>query len=329
MANTGIRPLVLRFQPVWVSLLGARIGMRRGRRPTIASFVLAVGLFASPWLKQPAIAVERSQASRPSLPSPPQRIISLSPHATELLFSAGAGNRVVAVTESCDKPSQVKRLPKVSGFRGTNVEAVIALKPDLVVAWPSGNRAVDIDALRRLGIAIHASELLTLASITAELRFLSQWAANADLRNTALQHAYEADRLTASLRRRYATARKVKVFYQLGAGRLFTLTDKHVVGEALLICGAENIFGGLALPAPEVSAEAVLAARPDGVLVASAEGLITARADWLSRQLFNSAMVSERIVSVDGAQLHRPTLGTFEALRSMCESVDQIRQTLR
>jgi iron complex transport system substrate-binding protein len=301
------------------NLQGARVATR-ARHSTVC--VLA---FAACWVvgfasAQHAVAAENSR---------PQRIVSLSPHATELLFAAGAGGSVVGVTESCDKPPTVKRLPKVSGFRGTNVEAVVALKPDLVVVWPGGNRSADVDALRRFGIPVHSSELATLASITSELRLFSEWATNADLRNAALARAYEADRLTQALRGRYAALRKVKVFYQLGAGRLFTLTDKHVVGEALAICGAENIFGKLVLPAPEVSTEAVLGARPDAVLVASKDALIAVRSDWQARQLFSATTAVERIVAVDGAQLHRPTLGTFEAVRSMCEAIDQVRQTLR
>ena len=297
----------------------ARTGVRA--RPG-AFFVLAL----CAWLVAIFVAANEAVAADAA---GPQRIVSLSPHATELLFAAGAGRNVVGVTESCDRPAAVKRLPKVSGFRGTNVEAVIALKPDLVVTWPSGNRGSDVDAIRRYGIPIHASELATLTSITAELRLFSQWATTAELRNAALARAYDADRLTQALRGRYATARKVKVFYQLGAGRLFTLTDKHVVGEALAMCGAENVFGKLLLPAPEVSAEAVLAARPDAVLVAGEGALLAVQTDWKERQLFSASAVGERIVAVDGAQLHRPTLGTFEAVRSMCEAIDRIRQTLR
>ena len=204
----------------------ARTGTRA--RPS-AFFVLAL----CAW--QVAIFLAANEAVAADAAGP-QRIVSLSPHATELLFAAGAGRNVVGVTESCDRPAAVKRLPKISGFRGANVEAVIALKPDLVVTWPSGNRSADVDAIRRYGIPIHASELATLASITAELRLFSQWATTAELRNAALARAYDADRLIQALRGRYATARKVKVFYQLGAGRLFTLTDKHA--PAIGIAGA-------------------------------------------------------------------------------------------
>lgn len=259
----------------------------------------------------------------------PQRIISLSPHATELLFSAGAGDKVVAVSESCDYPEAAKQLPKVSGYRGTNVEAVVALKPDVVVAWPSGNRAADIDAIQRFNIPVHASELSTLASITAEVRRFSEWASHNDAKKAALQQAVDADKLAETLRHRYASARKVRVFYQLGPGRLFTLTDKHVIGEALAVCGAENVFGALALPAPEVSHEAVLAARPDAVVLSDAKSVDTVAADWQARKLFPASSARRRVVAVNGALLHRPTLRTFAAVQTMCESIDQVRQSLR
>ena len=259
----------------------------------------------------------------------PQRIISLSPHATELLFSAGAGDKVVAVSESCDYPDAVKQLPKVSGYRGTNVEAVVALRPDVVVAWPGGNRAADIDAIKRFNIPVHTSELSTLASITVEVRRFSEWATSSDAKMAALQQADEADKLVDTLRKRFASARKVRVFYQLGPDRLFTLTNKHVIGEALAVCGAENVFGALALPAPEVSHEAVLAARPDAVVLADAKSVDTVAADWQARKLFPASFERQRIVAVNGALLHRPTLRTFGAVQAMCESIDQVRRSLK
>ena len=245
------------------------------------------------------------------------------------LFSAGAGDKVVAVSESCDYPDAVKQLPKVSGYRGTNVEAVVALRPDVVVAWPSGNRAADIDAIKRFNIPVHARELSTLASITAEVRRFSEWATNSDAKMAALQQADEADKLVDTLRKRFASVRKIRVFYQLGPDRLFTLTNKHVIGEALAVCGAENVFGMLALPAPEVSQEAVLAARPDAVVLSDAKSADTVAVDWQVRKLFPASSARQRIVAANGALLHRPTLRTFIAVQAMCESIDQVRQSLR
>lgn len=276
-----------------------------------------------PWLAAHMLAAQTAVISQP------QRIVSLSPHATELLYSAGLGDRVVGVSEACDFPDAAKQKPKVGGYRGTNVEALLALKPDLVVSWPSGNRAADIDAITRFGVAVHASELSTLRGITDELRRFGDWSSDARVKSRAQQQADAADTLIEGLRKQYLNARRLRVFYQLGEGRLFTLTDKHVVSEALGVCGAENVFGKLALHAPEVSREAVLNASPDAVLVADEKALSPVRASWQASRLFATADTRVRIAAVDGARLHRPTLRTFAAIKSMCDAIDHIRQTLR
>jgi ABC-type Fe3+-hydroxamate transport system substrate-binding protein len=250
----------------------------------------------------------------------PQRIVSLAPHATELLFSAGLGARVVGVSESCDFPESVKALPKVSSYRGTNVEAVLALKPDLVVAWPSGNKADDIAAIERLGIRVYRSEVDSLAGIANTVREFSKWSNDKNVASDAISRAEKIDSDIKLLREKFASKPTMRVFYQLGDGRLFTLSNKHLIGEALTACGAKNIFGELAIPAPEVSREAVIAAKPDAILLASARAHEAVTTQWK-----NSALAATPIVVVDGSRLHRPTLRTIDALREMCEAIDRVR----
>jgi ABC-type Fe3+-hydroxamate transport system substrate-binding protein len=251
----------------------------------------------------------------------PQRIVSLAPHATELLFSAGLGARVVGVSESCDFPESATQLPKVSSYRGTNVEAVLALKPDIVVAWPSGNKADDIAAIERLGIRVYRSEVNSLAGIANTLREFAKWSDDMATTSSALNRAEKADGEIASLREKYASKSSVRIFYQLGDGRLFTLSNKHLIGESLAACGAKNIFGELAIPAPEVSREAVIAAKPNAILLASTNARDAVTAQWK-----NSALAATPIVAVDGSRLHRPTLRTIDAVRELCESVDRLRK---
>lgn len=252
----------------------------------------------------------------------PKRIVSLAPHATELLFSAGLGGNVVGVSESCDFPEAAKALPKVSSYRGTNVEAVLALKPDLVIAWPSGNKADDIAAIERLGIRVFKSEVDTLDGIVATQREFAKWADRvpnaAASRN---ERATSAVREIQSLREKYASKPSMRVFYQLGDGRLFTLSNKHLIGEALAVCGAKNIFGELAIPAPEVSRESVIAAKPDAIVLASPKALGAVTEHWK-----RSPLAGTPIVVVEGARLHRPTLRTIDAAREMCEALDRLRK---
>lgn len=258
--------------------------------------------------------------------APPGRIISLAPHATELLFAAGVGSQVVAVSESCDYPVEAKSLPRVSGYRGTNVEAVLALKPDRVVAWRGGNRTADLDALRRFGITVDESEIATLPDISRELRRFSAWARRDTDREQALARADAFDQQLAALRARYADKRRLRAFYQLGAGRLFTLSGRHYVTEVLAVCGAENVFASAPLPAPEITTEAVLSVKPDVVIVADAAALVDARLFWTNVGLFADPSNHRRFITADGARLHRPTLRTMEAIEMLCRQLDDLRQ---
>ncbi|MBL8310149.1 MAG: cobalamin-binding protein [Burkholderiales bacterium] len=254
--------------------------------------------------------------------------MSLAPHTTELLFAAGAGAQLVAVSESCDYPPEAKSLPRVSGHRGTNLEAVLSLKPDRVVAWRGGNRAADVDALRRLGVAVDESEISALADIGRELRRFSAWARHDGDRQLALARANGADQQLASLRARYANKRRLRAFYQLGAGRLFTLSGQHYVSEALALCGADNVFAAVPLPAPEVSREAVLAAKPHVVILADPAALNDVRQSWSDAGLFPAAMAAGRFVTADGARLHRPTLRSIDAIDALCRQLDEARDRI-
>jgi ABC-type Fe3+-hydroxamate transport system substrate-binding protein len=267
------------------------------------------------------LSVVSANAAEANSTDAPQRIVSLAPHATELLFSAGLGARVVGVSESCDFPDDVKKLPRVSGYRGTNVEAVLALNPDLVVAWPSGNRTEELATLERLGIKVYRSEIDSLAGIANTLRQFANWANDTAEKGRVNARAASIDREIQSLRDKYAARATVRVFYQLGDGRLFTLSNKHMIGEALAACGARNIFGKLKIPAPEVSREAIFAAKPDAILLASANVY-----DAVAKQWKNSALHSTPIAIVDGHRLHRPTSRTIEAVQAMCEKIDTLRK---
>ena len=237
--------------------------------------------------------------------------------------SGGCRQRVLRLSEA------VRRLPKVSGYRGTNVEAVIALKPDLVVAWPGGNRAADLAALRRLGVRVYESELDTLTGILAEVRQFSEWATDDESppRDTS----------------KPATPRRRFFRYSAATARPdgFACSTNWAPGDCLRcriamrwakrwpFAAPRTMFGRLQLPAPEVSSEAVLAAKPEAVLVADPASLVAVRERWTSARLFDTRSADVRVLAVDGARLHRPTLRTFAAVQALCESIDRVRHTLR
>jgi iron complex transport system substrate-binding protein len=244
---------------------------------------------------------------------PVTRIVSLSPHATELIAAAGGQARLVGVSQACDFPPAVTSLPKVASASGVNVERLLSLKPDLVVAWPAGNRPQDIERLRSLGVRVVESSPKSLKDIEDDVRRLGDLL-NSQPTASAVADGLRAKREQLAARRHSATTR---VFYQLGAGHLFTLNDQHPVMEAMALCGGRNVFGQLTPMAPQVSVEAVALASPDVIAVASERDFREVSAWWAQRtSLFASP---PKIILVEGERLHRPTPRMYDAALKMCE----------
>lgn len=294
-------------RPFRVSPLRQRRGAWRGLFAGLVALVALVGLL---------LGLTGGVAAA----APPARIVSLAPHITELLFEAGVGDRLVGVTEACDTPPAARRLPRVANHHGASIEAIVALSPDLVLAWPSGNRAADLDALRRLGLAVETSEPTDFRQILSDVRRFAAWA-EPEHRARVARRVAALDARLARLERAQTRSERLRVFYQLGSERLYTLSDRHLVGQALALCGAENLYGRASQPAPEASREAVLAARPQAILVADASALATVTRSWRAAGL----PAATHIVAVDGARLHRPTLASFAALEGLCATLDRLR----
>ncbi len=210
-----------------------------------------------------------------TLDHPAQRIISLAPHATELLFAAGLGDRLVGAAEYSDYPEAARAIPRIGGFDAFDMELILALEPDLVVGWRSGNPAPAIERLRVLGLTLYLSEPRTLVSIADEIEHLGRLGGSEEAANAAAD-AFRG-RL-GLLRARYSKRPAVRVFYQLWHRPLMTVGGTHLVSEVIRLCGGENVFGDLDALAPTVDREAVLARDPQAIV---ASGMDRARPEWL------------------------------------------------
>ena len=256
--------------------------------------------------------------ARIALAQSAQRIVSLSPHATELIDAAGAGDRLVAVTQACDFPARITTLPRISSAQGVNIEALIAAKPDLVIVWPAGNRPQDIERIRALRIPVFASQPETLDTIADDIEKIGVLAGTARHARVAAEKVRERIRNLGDLR---ATTNSdaTRVFYQLGSGLLYTLNDRHPVMEIVARCGGRNVFGSLQQSAPQVSVEAVLNAQPQLIVLADVQDAATMRAQW-PRVAFVHAKLP-RFSVADGRQLHRPTPRMFDAAENLCRAI--------
>lgn len=251
-----------------------------------------------------------------TLHAPARRIVSLAPHITELLFAVGAGERIVAVVEYSDYPAAAQRLPRIGDATRIDHERLLAFEPDLVIAWASGTPARELDTLRRLGVPLYLSELRHLEAIGAQLRTYGELAGTATQAEAAAA-VYEA-RL-AALRARYAGNPRSTVFYQLALQPLLTVNREHIINAVLELCGAVNPFAALPAMTPHVAVEAVLAARPETVILALYPG--EAIEDTVRFWQRFGVPETTRFIGVPGDYIHRATPRILQGAEQICEGM--------
>ena len=246
---------------------------------------------------------------------PPQRIISLTPHLTELLFAVGAGSQVVGVDSASDYPKSAQTLPRVGDFSRVNFERVLALKPDLVVVWVGGNRAVDIHGLEKMGLPVLHTQATRLDDVARLLRLLGQVSGHAAAGNSSAQTFLTQ---LAELQAPASRHPSVGVFYQVWDRPLMTVGGTHWISDALALCGARNVFSDLRGLSPVVSREAVLQRAP--ALIVGGSDAPDMKKLW---QPFAGlpAVKSRAFVRVDADLLHRPTPRLIEGVAKLCAAI--------
>ena len=270
-----------------------------------------------------AVTVEDDSGRTVTLAQPAQRIVSLSPHATELLFAAGAGRRVAGAASYSNYPPAAQDLPAVGSAGHLNLEAIVALEPDLIVAWKSGNVAPQLERLEKLGIPVFFSEPRRLDDIATNLQRLGRLAGSSAVADAAAREFRDGYR---ALEREYAGRTPVRTFYQIWHQPLMTVNGKQMINQVITLCGGRNIFADLQTLAPVVNREAVLAADPQ-VIVAS--GQASERPEWLEHwrkwpQL--SAVKNDQLYVIEPDLIQRQTPRLIQGATRLCQQLEQARQ---
>jgi iron complex transport system substrate-binding protein len=257
-----------------------------------------------------------------SLEQPAQRIISLAPHVTENLFSAGVGEQVVGTVNYSDYPSAAQSIPQVGGYDNINIEVIHALQPDLIIAWQEGNQLIQVEQLMNLGYTVYIDYPRDFPDVARSIRNFGILAGNAG------QAGQAADGLLAQmnqLRDSYAGYREVSVFYQVWSAPLITVNKDQIIGRSIRLCGGRNIFADLNGLTPRVNVEDVLAANPE-VIIAS--GMDEQRPEWLddwAKWSFLGAVRNNHLFFIPPDIIQRHTARLLEGTRMMCEFIHQVR----
>jgi iron complex transport system substrate-binding protein len=256
-----------------------------------------------------------------ALPAPAQRIVALGPQITEQLFAIGVGDRVVGTTEYADWPPAANAIPRVARAHSVDLERVAALRPDLIVLWGSGFPPATREALRRLGVPLFINEPGALDSIATSMERLG--ALTAAPRAAEEARAFRAR--IATLRERHASRPPVRVFYQIWQQPLMTLSGKHVLSEAIRLCGGRNVFESLTPIAPQVSIEAVIAADPQLIATAEPDARASDALDGWRRFGAVSAVRAGQLATLDANKLNRHGPRMADEIGVLCERIEAAR----
>ncbi|OEF95350.1 vitamin B12 ABC transporter substrate-binding protein BtuF [Vibrio splendidus] len=252
---------------------------------------------------------------------PAQRVVSLAPHATELAYSAGLGDNLVAVSERSDYPPQADKLEKVANYQGIKVEKIIALQPDLILAWPAGNPPRELAKLEQFGFNVYYSKTKSLDSIATNIEQLSQYASDTSIgENNAKQYKEQLN----ALRLKYKDAEPVSYFYQLSEKPIITVAQGHWPSEVFEFCGSRNIFEDSASPYPQVGIEQVVLRKPQ--VIFTSQHAIENGTMWQTWQNEIPAVAQNQIWSLNSDWINRPTTRTLQAIQQVCDFFDRARQ---
>jgi iron complex transport system substrate-binding protein len=272
------------------------------------------------------ISVLDDAGTRIELARPAQRIITLAPNLAELVYAAGAGDKMVAATRYSDFPEAVKKLPLVGDAFALNLERIATLKPDVVLVWLSGTPERQRSALKALakrqGFAVFESEIRAVADIGSTLARIGQLA---DSQRVANAQAAAIDAQWQALSAQYAQAAPVTVFYQVWDAPLMTFNGQHIVSQAIRACGGVQGFDDAAALTPTVSREAVLAFNPQTIVGGGESG--TALNAW-KKLAHMQAVKNQHLHTVDAALLTRMGPRFVQAAAQLCHTIALARAPL-
>ena len=284
----------------------------------LSAFICGLLAFSTP-LHAASIVVKDDLGRRVEVAQPAKRIVTLAPFLTELAFSVGAGERVVGVSEHSDYPPAARSRPQVANAAEVSLEPLIALRPDLVLAWRDTIRAPDLERLQRLRIAVFVAQARSLADVPRLLEAIGRLTGD------------DAAEVTARYRARLEAARaaragrpRVAVFLEIWHQPLTTIAGRHWLNEALELCGADNVFARLEGVAPVVSWEALYARDPPVIVGAgSAADAAAFAAQWKDRPAL-AAVRTGRLVFVPGDVIVRPTARLADGVAELCEGLARL-----
>lgn len=278
-----------------------------------------------PFTASAAVQLKGADGGTVTLPAHAKRVVNLSPDFSELLFDIGAGDTLVGTIEYSNYPEAAKKVPRIGDGFHVDTEKVVALKPDLVLAWAGGTPQALVEKLRSLGLPVLAIGTHDITDIAANLETLGE----ATGREAQAKQAADAFRARlAAFRARYAHETPIRVFYEISAEPLYTVGGAQSISRLMGICGGKNIFADLTELAPVVGLEAVLARDPQAIVTGNGEGDVAERFKVWQKWPQLSAVRAGNLYAMNDDTISRATPRILDAGEQLCQDLDRARANL-
>jgi iron complex transport system substrate-binding protein len=254
----------------------------------------------------------------------PERIVSLAPHLTELAFTAGAGERIVATVEYSNHPDAARSIPRIGDAFRVDLERLLAVRPDVVLVWDSGTPAPTVERIRALNVPVVSFQTHRLEHVALVLREIGRLAGTSEVAERA---AADYERSIRELRERYRDRTTVSVFIEVDDRPLYTVNGRHIMSEIVELCGGRNVFADLNALAPAIGIEAVIAANPQAI-ISTDDTVQDAAAVW-SRWRHIEAVRTGNVYTLRSDDIARATTRLTVAAEAVCRTLDTARQRLQ
>ena len=269
------------------------------------------------------ITLPQANGETLTLSTPAERIITLAPNLAELVFAAGAGAQLKAVVEYSNFPAQVKQIPRIGDAFRIDLERVVELEPDLVIAWRSGNPQTALQKLELLGTTIWQIEITRPEEIADAVENISRAAGTQSIGQPV---ARQLRSKLADLRHQNADKPPVGFFYQIAPRPLYTINGRHIISRSLEVCGGVNIFSELPTLAPQISRESVIVANPRTMIAPEISGDPPALAIWQDWPRLQ-AVQNKTMLYLPADEISQATPRLLDSIDLACKLLDQVRNT--
>jgi len=254
------------------------------------------------------------------------RIVALAPHIVENLFAIGAGDNIVGTVDYADYPYEAKNIARIGGYYGISLEKLLALKPDLVIAWKSGNQQEDIAQIERLGIKVHLSNPTTIEAVQTELLTLGKLTG---YEKQSQQVAKAFKQKLAAIIKNQQGKQPISGFYQLWAEPMMTISESTWIGQLVNTCHVNNVFANSTTPYPQISIENVIVTKPQIIIIPDEKSNTPQpNVNWQAWPEV-PAVTNNQFIRVNADLLHRFTPRMLDGLADMCDKIDTSRKIIK